>query len=1101
MNDAPVKPMPAAASDAGAGDQLWYKDAIIYQLHVKAFADSNGDGIGDFNGLTERLDYLQELGVDTLWLLPFYPSPGRDDGYDIADYRRINPDFGTLKDFRRFMTEAKRRGLRVITELVINHTSDQHPWFKRARRSRSGTDARNWYVWSDTDQRYLGTRIIFTDTEKSNWAWDSEAGAYYWHRFFSHQPDLNFDNPRVLWAMVQVMRRWLDLGVDGFRLDAVPYLCERDGTNNENLPETHTIIKKLRAELDAYAPGKVLLAEANQWPEDVQYYFGTGDECHMAYHFPLMPRIYMAIAQEDRFPIADIMRQTPDIPMNCQWAMFLRNHDELTLEMVTDVERDYLWSTYAADPRARINLGIRRRLAPLMDNDRRKIELMNSLLLSMPGTPIIYYGDEIGMGDNIYLGDRNGVRTPMQWTPDRNGGFSRCDPQRLFLPPIMDPVYGFQAVNVEAQSKSLSSLLSWMKRMIAVRKTSKVFGRGTLSFIRPANRAVLVYVRQLGDEVILCVANLSRRAQSAEIDLAAFRGRVPVEMIGQAHFKRIGDAPFVVTLMPYGFFWFQLVEDAGGSLEPTMPVEWVTLVFSHGWRALTESRSRLLLERDVLPQFLASRRWFAEKGRADLLQIRLDAVLPLAVDEAASALALVEASSADGKRRYAVPLAIAWGRIERMADLPAGAALSMVRRGAREGVLVDALTHRGFIAWLIAKMREQATLDSERGRLEFRATAAFLRMPTEEVVACRLHGQDQTTSVTIINASMRLEFTRRLTGASPAVEVGRFLTDVVKFPHTPALLGSFEIVNSDEATTVAVLHPFIDNQGEDWASTNAYLDRMLEEARLLAEAGDTPARGSRHAAYLRRVRQIGRRTAELHLALSSRADEPAFAPVAATRADIETWIAPVEAALSAMLDALAARESGLDARVRPAVASLLGARKQAEVRLRALLDVELDIDLIRQHGDLELRRFLIVKDDALIVGFEGDPAASAAERRRRWPAARDVAGLVRSFDRAAAAALGRAVATSPEEGARLVAAAADWQRQVVDTLVSVTLETAGAGRLWPGDPGASERLLRFFIVEKTIADIVDALAKSPDRLGMLLLGLGRALALMEGSAQ
>jgi maltose alpha-D-glucosyltransferase/alpha-amylase len=412
-------------------DELWYKDAIIYQLHVKAFADSNNDGIGDFVGLTEKLPYLQDLGVTALWLLPFYPSPGRDDGYDIADYGSVNPDFGTMKDFKRFIQEAQRRGLRVITELVVNHTSDQHRWFKRARRSPPGTSARNWYVWSDTDQKYQGTRIIFTDTEKSNWTWDPEAGAFYWHRFFSHQPDLNFDNPRVVSAIIQVMKRWLDAGVDGFRLDAIPYLCEREGTSNENLPETHAIIKRLRAELDSYSKGKLLLAEANQWPEDVQEYFGRGDECHMAYHFPLMPRIYMAIAQEDRFPITDILRQTPDIPANCQWALFLRNHDELTLEMVTDVERDYLWSTYANDPRARINVGIRRRLAPLMDNDRRKIELMNSLLLSFPGTPIVYYGDEIGMGDNIYLGDRNGVRTPMQWSPDRNGGFSRADPARL----------------------------------------------------------------------------------------------------------------------------------------------------------------------------------------------------------------------------------------------------------------------------------------------------------------------------------------------------------------------------------------------------------------------------------------------------------------------------------------------------------------------------------------------------------------------------------------------------------------------------------------------------------------------------------------------
>ena len=599
MGDVKAREVPATGP---ATDELWYKDAIIYQLHVKAFADSNNDGIGDFAGLTEKLGYLQELGVTTLWLLPFYPSPGRDDGYDIADYGDINPDFGTMKDFKRFIQEAKKRGLRVITELVINHTSDQHDWFKRARRSDKNSSARNWYVWSDTDQKYQGTRIIFTDTEKSNWTWDPEAGQFYWHRFFSHQPDLNFDNPRVVSALVQVMKRWLDTGVDGFRLDAIPYLCERDGTNNENLPETHAIIKKLRAELDAYSKDKVLLAEANQWPEDVQEYFGRGDECHMAYHFPLMPRIYMAIAQEDRFPITDILRQTPDIPNSCQWALFLRNHDELTLEMVTDVERDYLWSTYANDPRARINVGIRRRLAPLMDNDRRKIELMNSLLLSFPGTPIIYYGDEIGMGDNIYLGDRNGVRTPMQWSPDRNGGFSRADPARLYAPTIMDPVYGYESVNVEAQSRSLSSLLSATKRLIAVRKSTLAFGRGTMTFIRPENRAVLCYVRQYQGEIILCVANLSRSAQATELDLSAFKDRIPLEMLGRTRFPPIGELPYMITLAPYGFYWFELQErDKSEPVTPRAVGEFETLVVPLGATWVSLARERGVFEHDVLP--------------------------------------------------------------------------------------------------------------------------------------------------------------------------------------------------------------------------------------------------------------------------------------------------------------------------------------------------------------------------------------------------------------------------------------------------------------------------------------------------------------------
>src|SRR6201991_4529638 len=667
MSSIDTTEMPDAA---GTADELWYKDAIIYQLHVKAFADSNNDGIGDFAGLTEKLGYLQELGVTTLWLLPFYPSPGRDDGYDIADYVDINPDFGTMKDFKRFIQEAKRRGLRVITELVINHTSDQHDWFKRARRSEAKSSARNWYVWSDTDQKYPGTRIIFTVTENSNRPGDTEAGQFYWHRFFSHQPDLNFDNPRVFSALVQVMKRWLDTGVDGFRLDAIPYLCERDGTNNENLPETHAIIRKFRAELDAYAKGKVLLAEANQWPEDVQEYFGDSDECHMAYHFPLLPR----------------------------------NHDELTLEMVTDVERDYLWSTYANDPRARINVGIRRRLAPLMDNDRRKIELMNSLLLSFPGTQIIYYGDEIGMGDNIYLGDRNGVRTPMQWTPDRNGGFSRADPARLYAPTIMDPVYGYEAVNVEAQSRSLSSLLSATKRLISVRKSTLAFGRGTIAFIRPVNRAVLAYVRQYGDEVILCVANLSRSAQATELDLSAWKERVPLEMLGRTCFPAIGELPYMITLAPYGFYWFQLQEpDKSEPAKPSAVPEFETLVVPLGATWVSLARTRGVFERDVLPGHLARTRWYPERS-PQAIQPTLAAAVPFCdIGDNRPWLAFFETTQRGATTRYVLPMQIEWVRFDRERYNPR--ALAAVRQGAREGTLLDVAIDPIFVGLLLRNLK------------------------------------------------------------------------------------------------------------------------------------------------------------------------------------------------------------------------------------------------------------------------------------------------------------------------------------------------------------------------------------------------------------
>ncbi|NVO17459.1 MAG: maltose alpha-D-glucosyltransferase [Rhodoplanes sp.] len=1082
----------AAAHDLSGGP-LWYKDAVIYQIHVKSFFDSNNDGIGDFNGLTHQLDYLQDLGVTALWLLPFYPSPGRDDGYDIADYRRINPDFGSMKDFRRFMSEAKRRGLKVITELVINHTSDQHPWFKRARRSKRGSNARDWYVWSDTDQKYLDTRIIFTDTEKSNWTWDPEAGAYYWHRFFSHQPDLNYDNPRVLWAMVQVMRRWVDFGVDGFRLDAIPYLCEREGTNNENLPETHSVIKKLRAELDAYAPGTFLLAEANQWPEDVRAYFGDGDECHMAFHFPLMPRIYMSIAQEDRFPINDILRQTPDIPANCQWALFLRNHDELTLEMVTDVERDYLWSTYAADPRARINLGIRRRLAPLMDNDRRKIELMNSLLLSLPGTPVLYYGDEIGMGDNIYLGDRNGVRTPMQWTSDRNGGFSRCDPAKLYLPPIMDPVYGYQAVNVEAQGRSISSPYNWMKRMIAVRKTSKVLGRGTMTILRPSNRSVLAYLRQHGNEVMLCVANLSRSAQWAEIDLPAWRGRVPIEMLGRARFKRIEDGPFGVTLGPYGFFWFQLAEDSGGiATETTMPREWVTLVLHAGWRSLGEGRARQHLEREVLPSFLATRRWFAGKG-ADGGETRLARLLPLADGELPPVLAVIDHTSSRGTARYALPLAVRWGHIDHNTDHPPAAILAPVRRTHREGALIDAVADREVVSTLVSQIHAGGRREAGHGlAVEFVPTARFAQAELPHIAVVRGAGVEQSNSTTLIDASFVLKVFRRLTaGTNPEVEMGRFLTDAVDFRNTPRLMGTIELIEEDGRATVAVLHQFVGNQGDAWAHTAAALDRYVEDAAVLRTEGEVAPEPD--VAFLNRARQIGRRTAEMHLALASRTDVPGFAPEPVTASDVDTWTSDLLRQAEAVLAELASRQPQLTAAAQPAARLLLARKDEALDILRGLLAGPIDVDKIRHHGDYHLGQILIAKDDIQIVDFEGEPERPLSERTRKAPSARDAAGFVRSLDYAATAALSRHLEKAVDEPGRLTEVLDSWRDAATDAFLMCMRETTAGSRLWPSDQAAADRLLRFFIVEKAVYEVGYEFANRPDWVHVPLAGLARAL--------
>ncbi len=1089
MSSIDTKEMPATALD---GDELWYKDAVIYQLHVKAFADSNNDGIGDFAGLTEKLDYLQDLGVTALWLLPFYPSPGRDDGYDIADYGAINPDFGTMKDFRRFIVEAKRRGLRVITELVINHTSDQHDWFKRARRSDPKSSARNWYVWSDTDQKYAGTRIIFTDTEKSNWTWDPEAGQFYWHRFFSHQPDLNFDNPRVVSAMVKVMKRWLDTGVDGFRLDAIPYLCERDGTNNENLPQTHAVIKRLRAELDAYAKGKVLLAEANQWPEDVQEYFGSGHECHMAYHFPLMPRIYMAIAQEDRFPITDILRQTPDIPANCQWALFLRNHDELTLEMVTDVERDYLWSTYANDPRARINVGIRRRLAPLMDNDRRKIELMNSLLLSFPGTPIIYYGDEIGMGDNIYLGDRNGVRTPMQWTPDRNGGFSRADPARLYAPIIMDSVYGYELVNVEAQSRSLSSLLSATKRLISVRKSTSAFGRGSMTFIRPVNRAVLAYVRRLGDEAILCVANLSRSAQATELDLSAWKDRVPLEMLGRTHFPAIGEMPYMITLAPYGFYWFQLQErDRSEHIAPSIVPEFETLVVPLGATWVSLARTRGVFERDVLPGHLARTRWYPERSAGTIRPTLISAIPFCDIGDNRPWLAFFEATQRDVTTRYVLPMQIEWVRFDRERYNPN--ALAAVRQGAREGTLLDVATDHIFIALLLRNLREALNVEDNGMRLEFRPTGKFSDRPIKQPDRIRAVETDQFNSTALVDRDYVVKIYRKLEpGGNPEIETGRFLTEVAGFANAPAMLGSVELVEGKTRSAIAVVHTLVENQGDAWAVTASYLDRFVEKQRLLTASQHAGERDEQ-VPYLRYVSQIGRRAAEMHLALATASQLTDFAPEPIQPADVQRWIEDVAVRAERIFDALTQLSDKISEADRPLVDRTLAQRTTLHDRLTALLPPETFGLNIRQHGDFNLSRMLIVKDDIFITGFEGDLRRTLEERRRKAPAARDVASLIRSIDYSATAALERALKLAPDEHGRLGMALMEWVDRATAAFLAAYREIMTNSPLWPTDPKAAGQILDFFLLEKILAELEYDLVQRPEWVRVPLTGVLRLL--------
>ncbi|HJS39581.1 MAG TPA: maltose alpha-D-glucosyltransferase, partial [Burkholderiales bacterium] len=890
-----------------------------YQLHVKAFYDSNGDGLGDFRGLTDKLDYVRDLGVNTIWLLPFYPSPLRDDGYDVADYHEVHPHYGSTEDFRRFVEEAHKRSLRVITELIVNHTSDAHPWFQAARRAPQGSPEREFYVWSDADTKYRGTRIIFTDTEVSNWTWDPVAKQYYWHRFFSHQPDLNFDNPQVLEAVVKAMEHWCELGVDGFRLDAIPYLVEREGTSNENLPETHAVIKRIRAALDARYPGKLLLAEANQWPEDVREYFGEADECHMAYHFPLMPRMYMAIAQEDRHPVVEILQQTPEIPEACQWAIFLRNHDELTLEMVTSKERDYMYRTYAADTRARINLGIRRRLAPLLENDIDRIKLMNSLLLTMPGSPIIYYGDEIGMGDNIYLGDRNGVRTPMQWSPDRNAGFSRADPQRLYLPPIMDPIYGFEAVNVEAQSREPNSLLNWMRRLLAVRKTSQAFGRGRLQFLRAGNRKVLAYVRELGEEVVLCVANLGRSAQPVELDLRRFKGRVPVELMGRTAFPPIGELPYLLTLPGCGFYWFRLATDAPAPVwhadvlaREDLPV----LVLFDGWTSFFRDRvvpwrinmavkTREHFEAQVLPAWLGVQRWYAAKGDAGA-RVRLADWALWEAGRASFMLALLELDSAGETQQYFAPLALAWeDRDEERIKALGGAAIAKVRQQASVGLLADALADEAFCRAVVVAIGEGREVQGAQGTLRFTPTAAFAEIACEDVnllPVARPKAQSSNTVVTLGERLFLKGYRRVRAGVNPEFEIGRHLTETLRFPHCVPVAGAVEYAAADGTQrTLALLEAYVPNQGDGWNHTVETLERFLEERRAAPPPPDA------HGVVLSLMRTLGTRTGELHRALLTRTGNAAFDPEPVSEQDLARWKAAVRAEAATTLELLAAR--------------------------------------------------------------------------------------------------------------------------------------------------------------------------------------------------
>ena len=1094
-------------------DPVWFKDSIIYELHVRAFNDTNGDGSGDFKGLISKLPYLQDLGVNAIWLLPFYPSPLRDDGYDIADYASVNPMFGDLGDVHQFIKEAHHRGIRVITELVCNHTSDQHPWFQRARRARPGSVYRDFYVWSSTNQRYQDARIIFKDFEVSNWTWDQVAGAYYWHRFYSHQPDLNYDNPRVKEALFRTCDFWLDMGVDGMRLDAVPYLFEREGTNCENLPETHEFLRELRKHIDDNYPNRMLLAEANQWPEDAVAYFGNGDECHMNFHFPLMPRLFMSIRMEDRFPIVDILAQTPPIPENSQWALFLRNHDELTLEMVTDEERDYMYRSYTQDRAARINLGIRRRLAPLLGNDRKRIELMNGLLLSLPGTPVIYYGDEIGMGDNIFLGDRNGVRTPMQWSGDRNAGFSDANRQRVYLPVVTDPEYHYEAINVEAQFNNPHSLLSWMKRIIALRKRHRAFGRGTLELLRPENRKVLAFVRRYESEQILCVANLSRFLQVVELDLAQWKGMVPVELFGSTELPMIGETPYYLTLGPHSFYWFslepkptqQLLSDWGLTAttlpEVKIPGEsWDTLVTGGGKEALE----------GILLSYVRQRRWFAGKARR-LKSITITDWIDIRTAEGTAYLATILASYAEGDpETYLLPIAYSSAvESSQIVERWPHSAIAWARTpGAdQRGLLYDALGPPGFSDALLSAMARRRRFSGPKGTLVGSTTKAFTRLRGPETVKleANLSAAEQSNNSVVFGERLILKVFRRVEeGVNPELELGRFLTERTEFTQIAPLAGSLEYrPDRGEPISVAVLQGYVPNQGDAWKYTQSTLASyfkaaelrpdgeppMLPRSMLLTSSGELPDLATQIiGAYLDSAKLLGKRTAEMHIALASDPEDPAFAPERISGQDQRSIFQSISQLQMRGIELLRSQLNRLPEDARPDARRVLELEPQISHALRTFLGKRLTTTRIRVHGDYHLGQVLYTGHEFVIIDFEGEPTRTLYERRLKRPALRDVAGMIRSFHYASQASL-RADQMTPELIAHMQPWARFWVDCVSATFMRSYLATAGTASFVPQTPADLELQLTTMLLEKALYELRYELNMRPDWVRIPLRGI------------
>ncbi|NEQ72921.1 MAG: maltose alpha-D-glucosyltransferase [Okeania sp. SIO2C9] len=1092
-------------------DPLWFKDAIIYEVPVRAFADSNGDGIGDLQGLTEKLDYLQDLGVTAIWTLPFFPSPLRDDGYDIADYRSINSIYGNIEDFQQLLDAAHDRGIRVIIELVVNHTSDKHPWFQRARRAPKGSVERDFYVWSDSADKFPEVRIIFQDFENSNWAWDSVAQAYYWHRFFYHQPDLNYENPAVQEAVLELADFWLSMGVDGMRLDAVPYLCVEEGTNCENLPGTHVFLKKLRGHIDSKYPNRMLLAEANQWPEDAAKYYGAGDECHMNFHFPLMPRLFMALRMEDNFPISDILKQTPSIPNNCQWALFLRNHDELTLEMVSDEDRDYMYKAYAQDPQARINLGIRRRLSPLLGNDRRQIELLNSLLLSLPGTPVLYYGDEIGMGDNIYLGDRNGVRTPMQWTADRNAGFSRTNPQKLYAPVIVDPEYHYETINVEAQQANSNSLWWWMKRLISTRERFQAFGRGSFELLHPENRKVLAFTRTYSGQHILVVANLSRFVQIVELDLSAFNGMVPVEIFGRTKFPAIEENPYFFSLSPYAFYWFTLQPQQSYIETPKPLSKPPVLTVAGNWKDIfsqAEIKSRL---ESILPNYLSSFPWFGGKNKV-IQSTEITEVISINYQQKETALIFLELNYTEGSPEtylialsYLIPTEITpqIPREKIIAEL-------QIQQQEKSGILFDVLGDREFLNMPFDAIAQNQKYQGNKGVLRGKYTDVLAEIMQTNTGNINPHISSEKHDKTLINFGTGLIFKllRKLEiGINPDLEVGKFLTDKSRSQNSeiagniPQIAGYLEYhQQGNNLMTIGILEEFIPEARDGWSYTSSvlrdYFDRIMVENTSVNELEipqitvsnslNTEITESVYdviGSYINVAENLGKVTADIHCTLASDLENPNFAPEQFTPFYQRSVYQYMRNQTGRILLKLKKHLSGFSQDKQQLAKNVINRQDQIMKHLGSVVERKITAMRTRCHGDYHLENVLFTGKDFVVVNFEGEGVRPLNERRMKRSLLRDIAIMLESFYYAANVALREEIKNGmirPENLLAMEQWSTFWYSWTSISFLKAYLNNTMSSSFLPKTEEEIQVLLDVYLLEKVVYELDYELTYRPE---------------------